>query len=311
MPLLTRVRVLAAKIETTPGTAESLADADAAMNVFDPLPQPNIQFAERAGQGGFSPLKGTLGAYGGSITFMTEVVGRGTSGAGVPKWAATLLPACGFVDDGNGAFSPVSEAPGSNCKALTLGCYQNGLYKQIRGAMGNAVFNFVSGEVTRVTFTFTGIWDDPADDTILNAPALTLPDPLRFVSSALTLGSWSPKVANLSIDLGNQVVLRQDPSDASGYKTALVTNRRITGSIDPEADLVANRDTYGNWTSLTEEALSLVLGSGFNQVDFDAPKLQVTNVQEGDRELLQIDNVEFQLNRGTAAGDDDLVIDVN
>lgn len=311
MPLLTRVRVLAAKIETTPGTAESLADADAAMNVFDPLPQPNIPFAERVGQGGFSPLPGTLGAYGGSITFSTEVVGRGVSGGAAPKWAATLLPACGFQNNGDGTFTPVSEAPGSNAKCVTLGCFENGLYKQIRGAMGNAVFNFVSGEVVRVTFTFTGIWDDPSDDTILNAPALTLPDPLRFVSASLTRGSWSPKIASMTLDLGRQVKLREDASDPSGYKTAIITAGRVTGSIDPEAELVANHDTYGLWTDRDEAAVSLVIGSGFNQVDFDLPAVQFVNVQEGDRELLQIDQVDWVANRGTAAGDDDLVIDVN
>ena len=56
MPLLKRMRVLAAKIETTVGKAGSLAAADAAMSVFNPMMQSTIEMEEREGEGGFGYL---------------------------------------------------------------------------------------------------------------------------------------------------------------------------------------------------------------------------------------------------------------
>ena len=50
-PLLTRRRVLAAKSEDDPGTAEALTAAEAAFNVFESIIQPQREFEERIGQG--------------------------------------------------------------------------------------------------------------------------------------------------------------------------------------------------------------------------------------------------------------------
>ena len=53
MPLLRRKRVLAAAIEGTVGTAESLDAGDGAMNVYNAVIQPGITAIQREGQGGF------------------------------------------------------------------------------------------------------------------------------------------------------------------------------------------------------------------------------------------------------------------
>jgi hypothetical protein len=132
MPLLKKKRVLAAKIESTPGTAESLSASDAVFNVYDATIQPSIEFDNRDAQGGFSPLYGTLGAYGGTCTFTTEIVGDDDP---FPDWVTTFLPACGLVES-TGVFLPVDEAPGTNVKTLTIGLYEDGLFKSIRGAAG-------------------------------------------------------------------------------------------------------------------------------------------------------------------------------
>src|SRR5690554_71512 len=106
--LLAKRRVFAAKIESVVGTAEVLAAADAAMNAFETTIQPNIDFVERAGQGGFSPIAGALGEYGATISVAFEW----HFGDPTPLWASTLLPACGMLNT-SGVFTPVSLAPGA------------------------------------------------------------------------------------------------------------------------------------------------------------------------------------------------------
>ena len=64
MPLLRRKSVLAAKIESTSGTAESLSASDAAFNVFDLTMTPTIAMTPRPSQGSFSSLPAVPELYG-------------------------------------------------------------------------------------------------------------------------------------------------------------------------------------------------------------------------------------------------------
>jgi len=308
MSLLKRVRVLAAKIETTSGTAESLAAADCDFNAFDIDIQANIDFNQRPSQGSFSHLPGTLGPRGGTLSFKTELHGDGA--AGTPEWASTLLPACGFVES-TGTFSPTTEAPGSNVKTVTVGVYENGLLKTLRGAAGNCKLIFPSGQPVMLEWTFRGVWQAPTDTAII-APTYPTILPLRFANATLTLGGSSfGCLSNLEIDMGNNVILREcaTPSDSSGYEAALITDRRVVGSMDPETVLVATNDHYGKWLSGSEEALNVVLTDGTDTITVNAPKTQRTNIQEGDRNGIQTDQIEFQCNKSAAAGDDELTID--
>lgn len=303
--MLRRRRVMAAKTEVTVGTAIALSGTDAAMNVENLKLLPTIPMDDREGQAGFSPLSATGGPRMGTATFTTKLKG----GASIPLWAATLLPAVGFVETST-VFSPVSQPPGSGgVKTITLGAYVDGVFKSICGAMGNAVFNFVAGRVVTIDWTFMGVWVPPTDVAIL-APSYPSETPLRFASSGLTVGSYAYKPATMSIDLGNQVVMREDSATASGYISALITGRKITGKFDPESVLVATKDNYGIWLANTEQALAMTLGSTGNAVAFAAPKLQFTNIQESDRNGIQTDSIDFQLNRSASGGDDDLTITI-
>lgn len=312
MPLLRRKRVLAAAVEVTtgPGTAETLEAADAAMNVYDAEIQADIEFTQRVGQGVFSPLPGRLGAYGGTATFRVELAGSGSDISPVPSWASSLLTACGMYDDSDTykLSSSMPAAAGSVPRTVTLGLYIDGLYRQMHGCMGNAVFTFTPGEVAMVDFTFTGLYSEPTDVAML-APTYPTVVPPRFASGTCTLGGSTIYPSQISIDLGNDVQLRPDATSASGYSYAYIADRRITGSMDLEAALVADRNDWSNWTSLSEQALSIVVGSaGGNDITVAAPSLEITNVQTADRNGLEVNEISYQLNRSAAAGDDELTI---
>jgi len=307
IPLLRKRRVLAAKIETTVGAAETLSASDAVFNVYTADVQANIEMTQRMGQGVFGPLPSVAGARGGTATFSLDLIGGETT----PAWASTFLPACGFVLD-TGVYLPVTRPPGSGgVKTITIGSYQDGLYKVLRGCMGTAVFTFKAGVPVSVLFTFTGIWNPPTDVTII-APDYPNVLPPRFADSGLLIGSsWNPKIEQLTIDLGNTVVLREDPGDISGYCSAVVTDRLIVGQLNPEAALVAGRDDFGDWLSSEEQAIELSVGEEDNRVAFASPALQFQNVQDADRNSVQINDINFQLNRGTDGGDDELAITID
>ena len=310
MALLKRVRVLAAKIEATSGTVEALTSAEGVFNAFDVEIQANIDYTQRKGQAAFSNLPGVLGSRAGTLTFKTYLYGDGAGGS--PGWATVLLPACGFIETAT-VFSPSSETPGTNVKTVTIAVYENGVKKFLRGAAGTFKLMLTTGKPISIEWTFTGVWQAPIDATIL-APTYPTRVPIRFVSSAFTIGGATPScMESIEIDANNTVVMRDCPTaaDLSGNAAAVITDRNTKGSMNPESRLVATEDVFGLWIAGTEEALSISVADAQDTIVIAAPKVQRVNVQEGERNGLQIDQIEFQCNKSAAAGNDELTITFN
>lgn len=304
MPLLRRKSVLAAKIETTSGTAESLTASEAAFNVFDITMTPNIAMTPRPSQGSFSSLPSVPELYGGTCTFRTEVYGSGSGG--VPGWASTFLPACGWTNSA-GTFSPKSETPGSNVKTLTIGAYIDGNRMLMRGCAGTFSMTFETGKIAVINWTFTGVFVSQTAVALL-APTYPTALPLRVGNATFSIGAWSPCFQQMTIDAGNTVVLREcaTNTDGSGYAAAIITDRSVTGSINPEMELDGTKDNYDLWTSSTEEALAFSLQNATDKFALAAPKLQRTTVAMGDRNGVVTDEIAFQCNKSAAAGNDEL-----
>lgn len=302
MPLLKRVRQLAAKIETSVGVAISLSASDATNNCYDIDLQPDVPVEDRQGQTYFGRLSGVPGARTGKATFKTPI--SGTGAGGVPVWASTFLPACGWVASSQ-VYSPKSLAPGSSTKTITIATYENGVKKQLRGCMGTFKIMLPTGRLAYFDWEFTGIWDGQTDVSLLS-PTLDTNLPFRYASSTTTIGSFAPKIESLTIDAGNVVIMREDAADVSGYASALITDRKVVGSINPEASLVATYDPYGDWLSATLRALSATVGNGTDVLTVAAPDLQITKVAPGDRGDNQIDQIDFSCIR--SSGDDELTL---
>lgn len=306
MSLLSRRKVLAAKIESTSGTAESLAASEGAYNVFDFEMQPAIGMTDRPGQGGFGSLAAISELRTGSVSFKTEIYGDGAGG--VPAWASTFLPACGWTNSA-GTFSPKSEAPGTNVKTITIGMFIDGMYKVLRGCAGTARFVFETGVRAHVEWSFQGVWQAVTSSSLI-APTYPTILPLRTVNTTFTYDSWSPCWSNLTIDMGNTIYLRpcQTNADESGLKGAIITDRRVTGQFDPESVATGTYNYYNKWITHSEASLSVDLENSTDKITLAAPKTQIVNIQQGDRNGILIENISFQCNRSAAAGNDELTI---
>lgn len=302
MVLRRRRRVLAAKAESTPGTAETLSASDAAFNIFDAEFSFDTPLIKRAGQSSFSMRTGVPGPRLCSVTFSTDLVGEGS--AGNPSWANIFLPACGMAYTASGqVYAPDT----GSTDTLTIGVYQDGLRKLCVGAMGTFTIELNSGEPGRVNFEFVGKYGGTTDVALL-APTYPTTTPPRFASATLTIGSDTPKVSSVSIASNNELTARADATDATGYLSTIITGRAFGGNMDAEAELVAAVDHYGDYLASTEATLSCVIGSANNRVTISAPKLQYTNVQDGDREGILLHGLDFDLNRSASAGDDEFTI---
>jgi hypothetical protein len=307
--LLTKLGVLLAKIETTVGTDAVPTSTDGACNFFNVSIGPAIAMQQRQGQGGFGKLASIPEGFGCNISFQTQLEWDGT--ATEPFWADVLLPACGYVKSGQ-VFTPRSEAPGSNVKTLTFYHYLNGKLRKIYGAAGNGAINLPTGNMGFIDWTFTGVWGGETDAAIVSP---TYPTVLPIRATGLNeLGDVALCASNVTIDLGNTVVLRECTNNVSGqlragYHSAIITDRTPLITVDPEAKLVATRDAYGSWIASTEAAWEYdVAGPTNSLLVFDAPKAQIISNADGDRNGIAIDTLQLQCNKNGATHDQELSI---
>lgn len=298
MTLLRRKSVFAAKIEVTAGTAESLTAAEGVYNALDFMIQPNVAMTEREGQGGFNYLPSMPEGMMGTATVKMEIAYDGTT---IPNWAAVLFPACGWKDTA-GTFSPVSEGPGSNVKTITIGHYKDGKFAVLSGAMGTFTITAPTGKVAFVTFTFTGKYSTNETDVALIAPTYPTTLPLRFSAGALTWNSVALCTSQVTVDAGNTVIMREcvNATDRSGYVSALVTNRKPVITADPESALVATQDRDAHWLSSLPYAFSMRIGVALSSVTIAAPKAQLQNKQQGNRNDMMTDDLTWHATAGSA-----------
>lgn len=298
MPLLRRKSVFAAKIETTIGTAESLTGAEGAYNAEEFIIQPNIAMTRREGQGGFNYLPGIPE---GMIGTCTVKMGMSYNGTDIPSWASVLLPACGWVDSA-GTFSPKTEAPGSNVKTITIGHYKDGKRTLLSGAMGTFKILCETGKTAYIEFTFTGKYSSNETDTAIITPTYPTVLPLRFAAGALTWNSVALCTSSVEVDAGNSVIMREcvNASDRSGYVSALVTNRAPMITADPESVLVATQDRDAKWLTSTPEAFSMQIGASGSAITIAAPKAQLENKQQGNRNDMLTDDLTWLATAGSS-----------
>lgn len=306
MVLLRRRRIMAAKIEASPGLAETLAAADGAFNAYDTVIQQNIEQTQREGQAGMGMLSATPGMYTGTATFRTDIAWDGT--ATLPTWAEVLLPACGWVKTGD-TFTPRSEVPGANVKTLTIGAYVDGLFKQLHGASGEFSIVLPTGRPAEIEWTFNGVWDRPTDVGLIS-PTYPTVKPIRYATAATKFSTRDLCLENLTFVSGNSVVAKECATKVGGVDYYLVANRQATATGNPEAQLVATAPRYSEHLDRTEALLQVQLNADASgsTIVIEAPAAQIQDIQEGDRNDLTIDDITWQCNRNGSTPDDELRI---
>lgn len=288
-----KVRRIGAGLQTDTGTAAELDGDDAKLIAFDPDFQCDDEVIERPNQGGFGLLKSYPGAKRGTATFRTELMGNGASG--LPFWATTLLPAIGMGVDG-------STYSFTNSTALvTLVEWIDGVKRGLRDARGNCNLIFEPGQPVMLDWSFEGNWIEEESDAV---PAATLPTVLPPILTGATVtfgGSHVPRFSRMNIDVGNRVYMRPDATSTTGFRSACITDRMTTGSIDPEAPALASRDWRALIAASTEETLSIVVGSAANNIITIAAtsNMQARRSSNAEREGLEIHNIELGFNRAS------------
>lgn len=310
--MLSKNRVLCAKEESAYGqdiTPTTTANAIEALNV-----KVNYQgdVIERdVMRANISPLAPKIGKRWIEVAFDVEVKGGGTKGTA--GRIGDLIEACGFAETAS-AGSSVTYAPASqNHKSITIYVYDNissasSILHKITGARGSFSIKLDAGTIGTLSFTFKGIYNAPADVSAPTTPTYESTLPPIVESASLSLNSITTLVVQaLSMDLANDLVDEEDISSANALKGFLITGRKPSGSLNPEAVSIATYPFVADWVASTARALSVVVGSASgNKLTITAPKLTIDNVGDGDRNGIKTSELPFRMTQN--AGNDEMIL---
>ena len=213
---------------------------------------------------------------------------------------------------------------GSNSTSLTLDLYLSDTdqYIQATGCRGNVEFVFTSGDRVLMNFTFTGKlekYDDSGTAATATGEEIQAPPGCTdfdltiynygYASDAAVRGNEDPYTSTIfnamTLNLGNEVTIRENMSDSTGYDAAYITGRSTSLTFNPDA--VAVGGTYANspgafwdrffggytlsmlWTIGAKTADQAAAGTGDgNSFLFRVPAMQFDGIADGNRDEVMV-----------------------
>lgn len=185
-------------------------------------------------------------------------------------------------------------------ESLTQYVYMDGVLYKILGARGTFTLAMVAGQPGKFSFTFTGMYGGKSDAAVpaIGAFDSTRPpiwrDPSGDQSGHFAIDRTEAALRQLGFDNGNSLVYPDNPNALEGFDPSVITARRMTGSMDPLATLVATRDLMTDFRIGTQRLLharcGTVAGNRFGMV---IPAAHPEQYAPGDRDGLQTEEVRF------------------
>lgn len=314
--MLTRRTVMLAKVEASYGVDPTPTVAANAILVNDV----NLKIAGEVLERDFyksslSKMAFARGIKHAEVSFGTELKGTGTRGT-LPStgWEGTLFRGCGFAEtvvaSTRVAYAPVS----TGFEGMTLWVYRDGIYHKINGCMGDKIdLTFEVGKYPVAKWSFKGLYATPTDSTPSTqsfssvVPPTCLSGALTVTASAGTL-STAGIVEKVQITVDNTLAMRKSINEATGILGWTITDRKISGSFDPEVITEASYAFWARWAAATQSVLNLgPLGAtSGNMITIGAPAIQYRDLDYQDRSGQLVYQIPFDLAMST--GDDEFTV---
>jgi hypothetical protein len=242
------------------------------------------------------------------LEFEVEMQGAGAAGTKAPY--GPMLLACGMSETLNAGISAAYAlvAP-SAATSGTAYFYMGGRLHSIVGCLGDPTFTWSRGKVPTIKFAFMGLYVGPTD-VALPAPTLTpwkLPLAVNNVNTTpFTLHGFAGKFTDLTITFGNVMSYR----NIVGSEAIRFTDRKLTGTVKLEDELVATKDWWTIIKGATTGALALTHGTVAGSiVAAAAPAIQLTSPALAADENISVLSMNMDL-LPSAAGNDEFTFTV-
>ena len=308
MPLLTRKKLLLAKIEAAYGT-DSTPTGSAAILVRNlevvPLQSDIVQRELiRPYLGNYEQLLANTRVQ---VTFEVELAGSGT--AGTPPAYGPILRSCALSE--TSAASTVTYAPESELsgfESTTLYFFIDGIRHVITGARGTFTLNGTVGAIPTIQFTMTGIFNTPTDTALAVPTYQNQATPLIFKNgntTSFSAFSYSGALQSIDFNIANEIIYREL---IGGTKEVIITDRKPGGTLQIEAVLLAAKNYFTVSTGSTTGSITFQHGTAAgNRVTLTMAQSDLADVSYADMNGIQMLNLPY-VATPTAAGNDELTL---
>ena len=304
---LTRKRLLLAEIESTYGTDPTPQGTDAVLVSNLSIQPLQLELKDRELILGYlGNTEKVVGQRLVGISFDVEIAGSGTAGT-APKWSA-LMQACGFAEaivaSTSVTYSPVSSA----FKGVTLYYFADGVRHKVTGCRGTWSMSLESGEIPKISFEFTGLYNAPTDETQPAPTYSNQADPV-VVNSAnttpLQVHGYAACLQAFSLSLANETPFRQL---AGCTQQIMITDRKPEGEVTIEAPTIAQKNFFTEASTQAAGQFSWTHGTtAGNIVTFTAPTCNLGSPEYEDSDGIIMLKLPF-MPMPTSAGNDEFTI---
>lgn len=238
-----------------------------------------------------------IGKRSATLSFKCPIAGSGATAPTTAPGFAEALKACGLAQSSSGVpvdtftYTPLltfDGAGGNPGPSYSAGVLVDGNRYALKGGFSNLQVSLVPGSIMTLQFDFQGAYSPMAADALLS-PTYITSIPLAFLGATASMnfgGAYTPRVREITFDLGNTITLGVDGNDAQGYYGARIVGRNPTGSIQLEADAQGTQDWYSILVADTPGTITTgTIGStAGNQFKFDVARAHLQNVELQDNE---------------------------
>ena len=306
MPLLSRKRLILAKTETTYGTDPTPTGAANAILVRN-LEITPLQ-ADTVTRDLIRPYLGNsdqlLAQTRVEVTFEVELAGSGAAGT-APAYGP-VLKACGLSETVSASTSVTYAPVSSSFSSVTIYFHNDGIRHKVTGCRGTFELSAEVGQIPVISFTMTGIYNAPTDESLPTPTYANQVAPLIFKNgntSNFSIFSYSGCLQSLSFQIANEVVYREL---VGCTKESLIVNRAPAGDVVIEAPSIATKDFFTIATGSATGSISFQHGAtAGNIVTFTTAQADIANPSYSDQDGIQMLNLPY-VAVPTSAGNDEL-----
>ena len=239
-----------------------------------------------------------------ACSFDVELAGSGAAGT-EPAWGV-LLRACGFSETATPSTNVVYAPVSTGFESLTIYYNIDGQLHKLTGCMGTVSFMLNTGELPKMSFSFTGLYSAPSSAALPTADVSAFVQPVAVNDTNTTTASLQGEslvMESFSADIANDVQYR----NVVGDEKILIVDRAPSGSVTFEAPALSTKNWFTTAIGDTTGALSIVHGtSAGNIITMGAPAAQVT--EPSYNESQGVATLSANLRFIPSSGDDELTL---
>ncbi len=185
-------------------------------------------------------------------------------------------------------------------KSLTQYCYMDGVLYKMLGARGTFALTMVAGQPGKLSFQWSGIYGGKTDAAVpvISSFDTTRPpiwrNPNGDGAGHFSIERAQAALRQLVLTNGANLVNPDDPNAQEGFQTAVIPSRRMVGTMDPLATLVATRNLMDDFRNGVPRILHSRIGTAAgNRCGIVIPAAFQEQNAPGDRDGLGTEEVSF------------------